>query len=726
MINTIGIDNNVNGNRTIYLAIEKHNGRRVIKYPSKMFRLWLPDIRTMATLSFYLLSLNFLYGLTPKENLWQQNQELEEATAVQSEVDSLKKILRRTPPGAGKAEIYGQLCATYVGELGEGDVARLYADSVKWLADKFQDESLFAASEYYYGLVDRYDGNYTQALDRLQRTIDYCNTSGDSSRMVSTLFQMALIHQYLGDYEESLIVSYRVMDLYAKEGSHYGMAISFMHLGNLFLRMKDNDKAIEMFDQALTIFDTLEASLKVKMSMLRVLINLGNSYRILKQYEKARKFYDQSLLISRLLGSKRTTATTLNNIGSMLRVIGQYDSALVYQLKALAIREQTSQKDKIVISLLNIGGTYTLIGDYSLANQFLLRGLSMAKEFQSKPLIRDAYEELSALYSTQKNFQKAYDYHQLFAVMKDSVLNELTATQVSELATKYKTAEKDKQIALLAKEKEIQKKEGQRQAALNKAYIAGLVFIIVVGALIFYIIRQRLHLLAKNNEIKEVDFKRQVTELQMKALRAQINPHFLFNCMNAINLMILKGQTENASLYLAKFSRLVRLILENAEASAVTLESEMALLESYMQLEELRLPGRFGYRISVDESIGLRNTYLPSMVLQPVVENAIWHGIVHKEDEAKGNISIDVRQHEDELLCTIEDNGVGRDKAQQMRDKSVIKNRSLGIKITEERLRLRNRRHNGECIQITDLKDRLNHAIGTRVTIHIPIAEQHD
>jgi LytS/YehU family sensor histidine kinase len=196
--------------------------------------------------------------------------------------------------------------------------------------------------------------------------------------------------------------------------------------------------------------------------------------------------------------------------------------------------------------------------------------------------------------------------------------------------------------------------------------------------------------------------------------------------MNAINLMILKGETENASLYLAKFSKLVRSILENSETADVTLESEMALLESYMQLEGLRLPGKLGYRISIHESVGIQSTYLPSMVLQPVVENAIWHGIVHKENDLKGDISIDVRQYEDQLLCTIEDNGVGRDKAEQFRDKSILKHKSMGMKITEERLQLRSRKPIRQCIEITDLKDTLNRAVGTRVTIHIPISEQND
>jgi LytS/YehU family sensor histidine kinase len=228
-------------------------------------------------------------------------------------------------------------------------------------------------------------------------------------------------------------------------------------------------------------------------------------------------------------------------------------------------------------------------------------------------------------------------------------------------------------------------------------------------------------LASKNEEIKEVNFKRQLSELEMKALRAQINPHFLFNCMNSINRMILTGETENASLYLTKFSKLVRLILENAERTNVSLENELNLLESYIQLEELRFKGKIGYKISVDEALEKENTFLPSMVLQPFVENAIWHGLMHKQADEKGIINIDIREENDRLLCTIEDNGVGREKAQQLREKSVLKNKSMGMKITEERLRLLSQERLEQLIRVTDLKDALDHALGTRVEINIPL-----
>ena len=363
----------------------------------------------------------------------------------------------------------------------------------------------------------------------------------------------------------------------------------------------------------------------------------------LAQNDTARVYFLKALKISEELGNDWAVAGALENLGYIAFRSKDYQQALSFHRRTLVIRERLAQKRELATSLSNVGATYFKLKDYAAANRYLLQSLALAKEIGFGYLVYDVYKDLSTLMAEKKDFDRAFAYHQLYAKVKDSVLNKETTQQLHELQTKYETAEKDKKITLLAKEKEIQGKEMLRQATLNKAYVAGLVLVIVVAGLVFYILRQRVHMAAKNNEIKEADFKRQLNQLEMKALRAQINPHFLFNCLNAINLMILKEQTENALLYLAKFSRLVELILENSESPAVTLESEIALLESYLQLEELRLPGRIRYTISVDECIDLQSTYLPSMVLQPVVENAIWHGIVHKENESMGKISIDVR-----------------------------------------------------------------------------------
>jgi len=205
-------------------------------------------------------------------------------------------------------------------------------------------------------------------------------------------------------------------------------------------------------------------------------------------------------------------------------------------------------------------------------------------------------------------------------------------------------------------------------------------------------------------------------------MQAQINPHFIFNCMNSINQMILDGDNPNASKYLTKFGKLIRMVLENTESTEVSLKDELTLLEAYIQLEALRFHGEIQHKINVKGDIDLENTYLPSMVLQPFVENAIWHGLINRKDSGNGQIQISIEHQGEQLVCQIEDNGVGRQKAFELQQRSVYKTKSLGLKITEERLRLLSKELQRQLIHITDLTDQAGEALGTRVTVNIPIS----
>ncbi len=205
-------------------------------------------------------------------------------------------------------------------------------------------------------------------------------------------------------------------------------------------------------------------------------------------------------------------------------------------------------------------------------------------------------------------------------------------------------------------------------------------------------------------------------------MQAQINPHFIFNCMNSINQMIMDGDNPNASKYLTKFGKLIRMVLENTESTEVSLKDELTLLEAYIQLEALRFHGEIQHKINVKGDIDLENTYLPSMVLQPFVENAIWHGLMNRKDSWNGQIQISIEHQGEQLVCQIEDNGVGRQKAFEQQQRSVYKTKSLGLKITEERLRLLSKELQRQLIHITDLTDQAGEALGTRVTVNIPIS----
>src|SRR5690606_16429705 len=218
----------------------------------------------------------------------------------------------------------------------------------------------------------------------------------------------------------------------------------------------------------------------------------------------------------------------------------------------------------------------------------------------------------------------------------------------------------------------------------------------------------------KDQEIREVNHQRQLSELEMKALQAQINPHFIFNCLNSINQMIQSNQNEHASKYLAKFGKLIRMILENAESVEVSLNDELQLLEAYIQLEGLRFEGKINYEISFKNSLDPENTFLPSMLIQPFVENAIWHGLLNRPNPDDGLISIAFEQQDDELICEIVDNGIGRQKAIELKKPTIWKGKSLGLKLTEERLKLMGSALKSQLVKIADLKDNTGEALGTR------------
>jgi putative methionine-R-sulfoxide reductase with GAF domain/two-component sensor histidine kinase len=215
--------------------------------------------------------------------------------------------------------------------------------------------------------------------------------------------------------------------------------------------------------------------------------------------------------------------------------------------------------------------------------------------------------------------------------------------------------------------------------------------------------------------------QQKMTEVEMQALRAQMNPHFIFNCLNSINRYIVKSDQTTASLYLTKFAKLIRLILDNSNSKNVSLTNELEALKLYIEMEALRFDKKFSYEIRVEGNLGTDTIELPPLIIQPYVENAIWHGLLHKE--TNGHLSIRVSMNGDSMLqCIIEDNGVGRDKAKKLKSKTATSRKSLGMQLTENRLSLLNKHAElNASIEIIDLKNGHEEAAGTKVILKIPV-----
>lgn len=222
---------------------------------------------------------------------------------------------------------------------------------------------------------------------------------------------------------------------------------------------------------------------------------------------------------------------------------------------------------------------------------------------------------------------------------------------------------------------------------------------------------------------QKADYERRVemSKIELKALRSQMNPHFIFNSLNAIQHYIFNTRSDEAIKYLNKFARLVRVILNNSERPTVTVGDDLEALKLYLELEKMRFEEKFDYAIVIDESVDLDYDIMPPLLMQPYVENAILHGLNPKPE--KGMLTIHLHSENNFLICTITDNGIGREKAGEIRrTMPVKKHKSMGMKITEDRLKILNAINNSQLsVTITDLRDEKGVATGTKVELFVPL-----
>ena len=208
----------------------------------------------------------------------------------------------------------------------------------------------------------------------------------------------------------------------------------------------------------------------------------------------------------------------------------------------------------------------------------------------------------------------------------------------------------------------------------------------------------------------------------MQALRAQMNPHFIFNCLSSINHFILKNESKTASNYLTRFSRLIRMVLINSQKPLITLQDELEMLRIYLDMERLRVKNSFDYVISFINEIDADAVFVPPLILQPFCENALWHGLMHKG--GNGSLNIDLSMENNILQCVITDDGIGRAKAAELKSKSSEKEKSLGLQITTQRLALLNQNKNVQTFYtIDDILDENKNVIGTKVILKIGYKE---
>ena len=255
-----------------------------------------------------------------------------------------------------------------------------------------------------------------------------------------------------------------------------------------------------------------------------------------------------------------------------------------------------------------------------------------------------------------------------------------------------------------------------RPAFWQESWFGILEFILAVCLLILInLLRERY---VRKREARRLAHEKELTELEAKALRAQMNPHFIFNCLNSIKVLIQDKENEKGIVYLTTFSKLIRTLFNNADKKEITLFDEIETCKYYLQLESMRFDSRFSYNINIDPLIDLKSITVPALVIQPFIENAIWHGIMPRN--SGGTVSLNIRCNGDTVEIEIEDDGIGRESSRLNKASTGVEHHSKGVSLTEARLKLNNLLYQKDAqITIIDKMDIHDVPLGTKILITI-------
>jgi signal transduction histidine kinase len=316
------------------------------------------------------------------------------------------------------------------------------------------------------------------------------------------------------------------------------------------------------------------------------------------------------------------------------------------------------------------------------------------------------YHNLFRIYQKKKNTSEALRYHILYANAGNSLQKLRQQRETMEMQVRYESEQNERQIEFLSAENEM-KEFKLRQTRVFLFGLAGFAALIILLAVV----------LVRQYRLKE---RQNSLILQQKLFRSQMNPHFIFNSLSGIHHFILHEQPSKATSYLSRFSKLIRSILRSSVEEYISLEDEKTTIENYLELQKIRFPDKFDFTVEMDEKLDPGNTSIPCMITQPFVENALEHGI--KDKSAPGLISVRFIRKNGMICIEVEDNGIGRVKAQELSLKRDKNHQSLSTSIIRERIRTLNKTLKKKItLNIADLVNDRGEPSGTKVTLEVPL-----
>jgi tetratricopeptide (TPR) repeat protein len=551
--------------------------------------------------------------------------------------------------------------------------------------------------------------DFNKALFYNQKAVDISTKANLPRKLAEAYNIRGIIYLNQGKIKEADTSLNKSIALHVKNHNTKGIASGYGNLGAMYYMIGSYNKSLEYNLKCLR----LNEEMKDKNGVAITLLNIANIYYIQKNNQEAVKYYNRCRIVQRELNHLHDELSALNNIAVVLisgicyKIKGNFPLAHSYLDNANELYGKLNNVYKQIEIQGIISSLYIREGDFKKALESSIYYLRKAEDIDAKQHEMDAYDFMYQAYAGLKYYENAFKVHLKFIEKKDSVLNSENLKNLNELETKYESEKKENENKLLTQENLIQ----QLQISRSNYFIWGiliLLLLVIIIALLF--VRQH-----------RLNSQQRTIQLEQQLLRSQMNPHFIFNSLIAIESYIYKNEPREAGRYLSGFARLMRLILENSREEYIPLEKEIKTLEYYLELQKNRFDNVFDYTIELDKNIDPEAIAIPPMLAQPFIENSIEHGL--KNLDRQGNISILFRLENDQLIFEVKDNGIGLKKSEAAKNRNEM-HKSMATTITLERLTALNKRKRKKIkLQIEEIKDSSDNIAGTKVSFAIPFRQ---
>lgn len=490
--------------------------------------------------------------------------------------------------------------------------------------------------------------------------------------------KLGVAYMMNNNYQESVAIYKKLNE---NELSNYQKVELYEGLGDVYFKMNEYKNSIAEYNQGLAIAQKHLIAPKVTDLNSKI----AQTFDASGSTTKAKEFYSNSLNLASQQNLKRSVEEKVKvaDFNSSKR---DYDDEIklreeaIVDIRDIELDSIVDNESDYTIQKQNykIGNALFLQKNYVEAIPYLEKSIAEADKRADLVVEKDAKRKLSEVYDATGNYAKAYETYKAYIasvealyVKKNQEIAQATrfAKRISESQNRILFLEKDKVLS-----DQLTAEQNKSQEIVIYSLIGGLLLLLLTAYLMYKYIKQQK--LANNL-------------LALKSLRSQMNPHFIFNALNSVNSFIAKNDERTANKYLSDFSKLMRAVLENSEQDFITLQKEIELLDLYTKLEHFRFQDKFDYTITVDKSIDVERYQIPPMLLQPYIENAVWHGLRYKKEKGALNISI-AKISDNEITITIADNGIGREKSKALKTQNQRKQNSKGMGNIKKRVSILN------------------------------------